>query len=226
MKIKLKTLLIALIIFLFLVFTFGIYFGDKRRQASVDHNQDLLIMATIKQVPYVARYMKLVRELEKASRGKLTAYEIVEISKVIIIQCEVHGDIGLTPAIVMAIIERESAFNPDAISRARAYGLTQCIRAVFEQHLPELGYGRRFSKDLALNPIINVEVGIRHLVYLRKYWLAEGIDSWPISISSYFWGIRLTTQLITEKKRTKLPSLEYGIGVLKLAKAWQARGVS
>lgn len=225
MKIKLKTIISGVAIFLALTFMLGLYYGDKQKQNARDGYQDLLILANQKQIPYVAKFLKLVRELEEVSKGQMTAFEIVEISKIIIVQCEVHGDIGLTPSIIMAVIERESAFDPDAISRQKAYGLMQLIRPVMQGHLQRLGYGR-FTKNLALDPIVNVECGIKELVRLRQYWLEEGINNWLIVSTSYFWGIRNTWELLLEKKRAKLPSLEYGKGILDLAKEWQKRGLS
>jgi len=225
MKIKLKTIIAGILLFFALVFILGIHYGDRRRQDARDGQQDLLILANQKQIPYVAKFLKLVRELERASEGKLTAYEIVEISKIIIVQCEVHSDLGLTPSIVMAVIQRESAFNPDAISKQRAFGLMQLIRPTMQNHLQDLGYGR-FTKSLALDPIVNTECGIKELIKLRQYWLEEGIDNWLIVATSYFWGIRNTWELLVEKKRAELPSLEYGKGILDLAREWQKRGLS
>jgi len=79
--------------------------------------------------------------------------------------------------------------------------------------------------DLLMNPVINVKVGIRELVRLRKYWLSEGIDSWYIVFTSYYWGIRTTRLLLTEKGRSILPSLEYGKGVMELQEKWKNKGL-
>lgn len=199
------------------------YNCKKRIETRLDKTE-LEVSALCKQLPTVTKYIELVKHLSKASEGKLTGYEVTEIARIIMVQCALNQDIGLTPSMILALIERESAFNPDAISNAKAYGLTQVIKPTFELHSYDLGYGE-FNKDLALDPIVNVQVGIRHLVYLRKYWLSEGVDSWMITINSYFWGTRLTWELFLEKKRAKLPSLEYGKGILDLAEKWKARGI-
>ena len=198
--------------------------GSKARLEKRIEENKLDIYALTKQIPTTTQYIDLVKQLSETAGDKLTAYEITEIARIIMVQCALNQDIGLTPSIILGLIERESAFDPDAISKAKAYGLTQVIRPTFELHSYKLGYGE-FNKDLALDPIVNVQVGIRHLVYLRKYWLSEGVNSWMITINSYFWGTTITWELFIEKKRARLPSLEYGLGVLKLAEEWKKRGV-
>jgi len=221
---KPKKLIFPMIVLLCLAFIFGYFRGKTRGIEEVLIEHELKILSHDKQIPFITEYIKLVRELQEVSKGKLSPFHIVEIAKIITIQCQINQDVGLEPEIVMALIERESSFNPNAISKAKAYGLTQCIRPVFDLHLPELGYGK-FSVDLALNPIVNIEVGIKHLIYLRKYWLSEGIDSWLITTSSYYWGIRHTWDLLTSKKRARLPSLEYGKGIIDLANKWKEKGL-
>lgn len=189
-----------------------------------NYEQSIMIQANSKQIPYITRYIKLVKELTEVSKDKLTAYEVVEVSRIILTQCQMNQDIGLTPDIVMAMMERESHFNPNAISYAKAFGLMQVTRTIFDLHLPELGYGK-FTKSLALSPIVNVEVGIKELVRLRKYWLEEGVDSWMITVNSYFWGIRNTWELFLKKKRAHLPSLEYGKSILDGAREWRKKGL-
>jgi len=221
---KIKQLIFPIIILLSLAFTFGYFKGKTKRLERVLSDHELKILSHDKQIPYIAKYIRLVKGLQAVSKNKLTAFEIVEISRIILIQCQLNQNIGLTPGIVMAVMERESAFDPKAISKARAYGLMQLLQPTIEDHLDKLGYGK-FAVDLALNPIVNVECGIKELVRLRKYWLAEDVDSWMIVINSYYWGIRNTWDLLLAKKRAKLPSLEYGKGVLDLAKKWKERGL-
>lgn len=228
MRIKLKTIIVSILLFFALVFILGIHYGDRRRQDARDGQQDLLILTIQKQVPYVARFQKLVSELQGASKGKLTAYEIVEISKIIIVQCEVHGDLGLTPSIIMAVIQRESNFNPNVISKAGAYGLTQCLHSTFANHSSRLGYGKP-TKDLMLDAIINVEVGIQELVRLKKIWLTEGIETrndWKITFYSYYAGERWARLILTTLKKDKFPGLEYSTGTTQLVQEWRERGLS
>ena len=199
-------------------------FDKMEEMASINNKQDLRIISIEKQIPGIAKYQLLVKELSTAAGDKLTAYEVTEVAKIIIVQCALNEDIGMTPSLIVGIMERESNFDPNAISYARAYGLMQITQTVCEIHLPTLGYGN-FSEALVLSPIINTEIGIAELIRLRKYWLENDTDSFIIVTTSYFWGIKNTWYLLNSKKRANLPSLEYGKGILDLAKAWKEKGI-
>jgi hypothetical protein len=70
---------------------------------------------------------------------------------------------GVEPALVHAIVSAESAYNPQAVSRAGAIGLMQVMPAT------AVDYG--VSNPSALfDPVVNVDTGVRHLKrLLRKY---------------------------------------------------------
>lgn len=187
----------------------------------VNTEQDVKLYLHDRNIPYIVKYVRLVNALCKVSQDKMSAFEIVEVAKIITIKCEIYTGLGLTPELILAVMERESNFNPNAVSKARAYGLMQVMRSTAELHLALLGYGNVFSKDLMFNPIINVEIGIAELVRLRKLFLSEGVDSWLIVLTAYFWGERNAWELLNSKKRASLPSLEYGRGVLRLADKWK-----
>ena len=191
----------------------------------VNEEQDIILLLHDRRIPHIVKYTNLVKALMIGANDKLTAFEIVEIAKSILVNCEVHSDLGLTPEIILAVIERESGFNPDAISYAKAYGLMQVIRSTAELHLAQVGYGAVFSKELILNPIINVEIGMAELVRLRRLFLSEGVDGWLIVLTAYFWGERNAWELLNSKKRARLPSLEYGKSILELAEKWRQAGL-
>jgi hypothetical protein len=220
----------VLFIIFFGVFVFSIAMTnmkfDKRYQEDSKrfYSAELRLTMAEKQIPGIIKFQELVNILQDRSKNQLTAFEVIEIAKIIIVECEMNSSIDLTPDKILAVIERESNFNPKAISYAKAYGLMQVIRTTCELHLSALGYGD-FSKDLVLDPIVNVQIGIKELIRLRKYWLEEGTDSWIVVMTSYFWGIRNTWSLLTEKRRANLPSLEYGKGILDLADSWKEKGI-
>jgi len=195
-----------------------------RERERSDRDQWIEIEATKMQVPGIAKYMMIVKEIDLAAKDKLSAYEITEIAKIIIEQCHLNSDIGLTPALILAIIERESNFDPDVVSYAHAYGLMQIIETTWAIHADEAGYGH-FTKEIALDPIVNVQIGVKELIRLRKYWLENEVDSWMITVNSYFWGTTNVWTMLNSKKRGNLPSLEYGKGIIDLAKKWRERGV-
>ena len=226
MSFKIKKLILPTIFSLCLAGITGYFLGTNRGVKEVLSNHEVAIMANAKQIPYHAKFLKVVEELERASKGKLMASECVRISEIITSQCILNNKIGLTSDKVFAIMERESNFSPDAISRSHAYGIMQLIPTTFMLHSALLGYSGNFHEDLALNPIVNTEVGIQELIRLRKYWLSEGVNDWLVVYTSYFWGTRSTWELFLSKKRAKLPSLEYSKGIIDLAKKWRERGIS
>jgi membrane-bound lytic murein transglycosylase C len=79
----------------------------------------------------------------------------------------------LPPALILAIIETESSFNPFAISPAPAYGLMQVMSATAGRDVYERIYqksGRPGATDL-MNPNINIDIGSGYLAILRDVYL-------------------------------------------------------
>jgi hypothetical protein len=189
--------------------------------------QELVIKSLEKKSPLMGRYLHIVELLSKKAGEKLTPMEIIEVSQVIVETCVTQADIGLTEAIVFGLIEVESNFDPKAVSYAMAYGLTQCLEVTFMRFLPQLGYPQ-FSTELAFNPVINVRVGLAELVRLRKFFLAQGIDSWEICLAGYYWGERPAWAAIrgTKEEKNGLGLItEYGRRVLTKAGRWRVVGL-
>lgn len=68
---------------------------------------------------------------------------------------------GLDPYLVASLIRQESEFNPDAISRANAYGLMQLLPKTGRGEARKTGISH-YSTDSLLNPTINIELGTRY----------------------------------------------------------------
>jgi hypothetical protein len=66
---------------------------------------------------------------------------------------------GVEPALVKAVIQVESNFDPDAVSRAGARGLMQLMPGTAAMY--SLGLHQLF------NPWQNIEAGVKHLAYLK-----------------------------------------------------------
>ena len=83
------------------------------------------------------------------------------------------------------------------------------------------------TTDLLFNPVLNVQASIRELARLRRSFLAQGVDSWQICLTAYYWGERWAWTLATKKATalSMLPSLEYGQGVMALAAKWKEKGL-
>ena len=65
---------------------------------------------------------------------------------------------GVDPALVRAVMQAESAFNPNAVSRAGAQGLMQLIPAT----------ASRFGVSSPFDPGQNIEGGVTYLAWLLK----------------------------------------------------------
>jgi len=71
---------------------------------------------------------------------------------------------GLDPNLVLAIIEVESAWDPDAVSSRDARGLMQLRRPAISG---EASWGRLPSSD-ARDPLVNVRAGVRYFARLLR----------------------------------------------------------
>ena len=65
---------------------------------------------------------------------------------------------GLDPYLVAGLIRQESEFNPGAVSRANALGLTQVRPGTGRQYARKAGL-RRFSPQALLQPSVNLKIG-------------------------------------------------------------------
>jgi soluble lytic murein transglycosylase len=87
---------------------------------------------------------------------------------------------GLDPFLVAALIRQESEFNPKAISRARAYGLTQVLPSTGRQISRRAGV-TRFSTSMLLQPETNLKLGS----YYLKTLLDQHGGKWERTLASY-----------------------------------------
>jgi soluble lytic murein transglycosylase len=71
------------------------------------------------------------------------------------------GSNGLDPYLVASLIRQESEFNPEAVSRADAYGLMQLLPKVGKGLAHELRI-RHFATDDLTKPTLNLQLGTRY----------------------------------------------------------------
>jgi LysM repeat protein len=81
----------------------------------------------------------------------------------------------LDPALIMAMIHTESAFNPRASSRASAYGLMQLVphTAGKEAYRRVYGQPRELTPEYLYDPDNNIELGAAYFTLLRDRYLAS-----------------------------------------------------
>lgn len=87
---------------------------------------------------------------------------------------------NLDPYIVAALIRQESEFNPAAVSRKSAYGLTQLLPSTARQLARRSGV-RRFRTSMLLQPSTNLRLGSRYL----RTMLDECGGKWEETLASY-----------------------------------------
>lgn len=136
---------------------------------------------------HLARRVAVYQALSEGAKERLSGLEVWQITDIIISYCARHRDVGLTPSILLAVWQQESAFNPTAVSYKGAVGLGQLMWLTALPHLYDLGHVRP-ARTILFNPVINAEVSIREIIRLRKHYVALGITGWGWPIASYFWG--------------------------------------
>jgi soluble lytic murein transglycosylase len=89
-------------------------------------------------------------------------------------------DNGLDPHLVAGLIRQESEFNPAAVSRAKAYGLTQVLPSTGRELYRRLGLGS-FHTSVLTNPDVNLRLGTR---YLKQLNTSLG-GNWEYTLAAY-----------------------------------------
>lgn len=84
---------------------------------------------------------------------------------------------GVDPRLVMAIMETESAFNPNARSRSGAIGLMQIIpRTAGVDAYKLIGGSGTPSEKYLYNPEHNIEMGVAYIFIMQKYYFSGITD--------------------------------------------------
>jgi LysM repeat protein len=88
---------------------------------------------------------------------------------------------NLDPALIMAMIHTESAFNPKARSHASAYGLMQLVPHTAGREAYQRVYGQRreLTPQYLFDPHNNIELGTAYLHILKNSYLGSITD--PLS---------------------------------------------
>lgn len=195
----------------------------QTRLAEVEGRADQALAA----IDLDSQYAKIVRVVaEKASH--LSPIQVVEIAQVVQEQSILYSDDGISPSLLLALMERESTFNPKAESPMKASGLMQVIESTALIHLERFGYTK--WEHVRFDPAINIKVGVAELVRLRRGYINEGVetpgDTWTYTLHSYRWGPRNTRLLMNAKEqRVEVPSLEYSVGVRELQLVYMSGGL-
>ena len=107
---------------------------------------------------------------------------------------------GIDPYLIAGLIRQESVFNPNARSRANAYGLMQLLPYVGRDVARKTGAGAITANDL-LNPVLNVQLGtafVKELLggFSRFEYVAAAYNGGPTRVRR--WLKELPTENIEE----------------------------
>ncbi|MEO7652557.1 MAG: lytic transglycosylase domain-containing protein [Bryobacteraceae bacterium] len=90
------------------------------------------------------------------------------------------GATDLDPHMLAGVVRQESEFNPMAISRAKAYGLTQILPGTGKELARRAGI-KQFSTPMLFQPATNLKLGSYYLRMLLDQWGGK----WEETLASY-----------------------------------------
>ncbi len=139
------------------------------------------------QAGYISVLNTLIGKLKEYGQfDKYTPEQITGLATMVLEQSALYSDAGVTPSLIMAVMEKESGFNPLAVSSVRAVGLMQVRRAAAQTTLDRMGY--TYSVALMQDPILSTKVGTEYLVWLHRLFMSEGVEKasdWTYSLMAY-----------------------------------------
>ncbi|RJO63740.1 MAG: hypothetical protein C4523_19555 [Myxococcales bacterium] len=90
---------------------------------------------------------------------------------------------GVPDDLIVAVMHKESWFDPDAISTVNAIGLTQVMPATGDRIAAGMG-DDAFNRSQLFDPAVNIRYGTWYLAELLKKFHGQ----WPLAIASYNGG--------------------------------------
>ncbi len=179
------------------------------------------------EVEFLGVLQSLIGKLQEYSQfDSYTPEQISDTALMIVEQAALYRDAGITPALILAVMEQESGFDPTAVSVVQAVGLMQVRRAAAQETLERLGY--TYSIELMQDPILNTKVGTEYLVWLHKLFMSEGIearDEFTYTLTAYNWGPTAAFALIAGDRENLLPDLKYAARVAQLRGSYEEAGL-
>ncbi len=111
------------------------------------------------------------------------------------------------PSLILAIIYNESRFNPNAVSKAPAFGLMQIMEKSAAADVSNFFLdGQKIPNESLMNPTLNIQVGSAYLHILTEKYLKD-IESEHsrllISIAAYNAGIGAVAKHFTKTNSIK-----------------------
>jgi soluble lytic murein transglycosylase-like protein len=109
----------------------------------------------------------------------LAEFEIERLAETILSEARARG---VSPSLVLAVIQIESGYYNFAVSPVGALGLMQIMPPTGEMLARELGVAWRGPQTL-FDPIVNVKLGVAYLA-----WLHREYGNLSTALAAYNWG--------------------------------------
>ena len=172
-----------------------------------------------------AKILQLEQTLlnNKSIKAKIGQDNIASFSFKVLTVAEQYKDDGITPSLLLALMEVESGFNPRAISSSGAHGLFQVLRSTATPYLR--AKGREWSEAAMFDPNINLQIGTEFLVDLHRMYISKGMEKkneFTFSLAAYNRGEGSLQTSINEKDKIYLT---YVVTIKQAEKKWSALGI-
>jgi soluble lytic murein transglycosylase-like protein len=143
---------------------------------------------------------KAKEEIYKVLRNRnLELDSAMEIAQAVINQSK-KTNIPVT--LFLALMQKESNFSVDAVSRVNAMGIMQIHPVTWDAYVKKLNL--RVSRDKAFNPSLNIQVSAAILSDLRERYQKAGYqdtDLWDYVLSAYYAGPESVKGGLTDNHR-------------------------
>lgn len=222
---------------LILLFLWDLFLAEEIKRSEAEREElrksierlEILEKANKNFTKHAARHRAInlcFQELTQDHKNKYKKELIQECIQLISIADEKYRDREFDAPLILAWLEKESDGNPEAVSYAKAKGLTQLMDFRADEVLTALGYSG-YDEELVFNPVINLTGGIYHFIGLMNYWRRVGIKNKSLilfyALHSYKWGTKNTEELFNTGKRAYRPAIEYVNWILNRREYWSEK---
>lgn len=191
-------------------FFLGVFVSDHARPGpTADRNRAIL------EVP--ASSPDVVKTIARELRRRSPSLDADRVAHTVVVLSQMHHDSGVTPSLILGFMEVESGYRHRAISSGKAYGLMQVLRSTATPYLQQRGL--QWSTETILDPVVNIDVGVQHLVELHRCYMNERLESendFTFSALSYTYG----QQAVRDALHDKGIALGYYGKVQRAANRW------
>lgn len=213
------------------------YFGEQNYKRVMD-KRVFQVEDSVKDIQFVTTELLLYQTIEDYIIKKGSKYmshgECTACARIIYRYHQKYGTEGIIPIgldydLILALIDTESSFNPEAKSYAGAIGLTQQMpftaRDGFARYLDQPNLPMEKVIEYAKISTTSLILGLERLIEYQLGFMAAGHASssdWKLSLSLYNWSTQAVSNLIqADYKSTPKASLKYAINIEKKRREYE-----